>query len=217
MALCLVLVALMTLEVVRAAGSFTGDATEASSPLQTTLKQLGLTNCNLDMKSLAAIRENLPRKPTLISGADEDHSWTSTAELANWVKKNKKAMKKAEFIVRWPIGINQFGSLQRRVPLDTFIEKQMSAPESGLLFDSISKEAVEAAGIDIPSVLTDRGLDDIILSVGGKKKGLPFHNHAAAWQTVLSGRKLFLFLPPLPVQQENSSNDWSTPNIGFVC
>ena len=27
--------------------------------------------------------------------------------------------------------------------------------------------------------------------------GLPFHNHAAAWQRVVSGEKLFLFIPPI--------------------
>ena len=57
------------------------------------------------------------------------------------------------------------------------------------------------AGLDdrfaVPPLMHEAGLNDTILSVGAAGAGLPFHNHAAAWQSVVHGQKLFLLLPPL--------------------
>lgn len=49
------------------------------------------------------------------------------------------------------------------------------------------------------------GLDDVLLSIGPEGAGLPFHNHAAAWQGPIRGKKLFAFLPPLG---DDSATDW---------
>ena len=35
------------------------------------------------------------------------------------------------------------------------------------------------------------------LSIGASGVGLPWHNHEAAWEAVVHGRKLFLLLPPM--------------------
>lgn len=114
--------------------------------------------------------------------------------------------------VRWPIGINQFGSCERQVKsVSHFFETEMMKPDGGLLFDEISLASAQSAfGINESQANPFGGLsNDLILSVGGPEKGLPFHNHAAAWQTVISGRKLFLFLPPLPLNQTAVKGDWT--------
>ena len=66
----------------------------------------------------------------------------------------------------------------------------MERGDGGLLFDAVfDNETVE-----IPAIFHQRGLDELMVSVGSSGMGLPFHNHAAAWQRVVSGEKLFLFL-----------------------
>jgi hypothetical protein len=41
------------------------------------------------------------------------------------------------------------------------------------------------------------GMRATILSLAPTRVGLPFHNHGSAWETVIAGKKLILFIPPL--------------------
>ena len=94
---------------------------------------------------------------------------------------------------RWPGGGRQLGVLARRVSVRGFVG-EMARPEAGLLFDG---STVGVGGEwEIPSEVAKAGAVDSFLSVGGGGKGLPFHNHQAAWEAVVVGLKLFVLLEP---------------------
>ena len=111
-------------------------------------------------------------------------------------------------LVRWPGGANQLGILSRRASIEQYMGS-MGAPSAGLLFDSAVGEGVDW---DVPAELRRHGLNDTILSVGPDGVGLPFHNHASAWQTVVTGRKLFVLLPPM----STGEGSWIQHDEGFV-
>ena len=69
-----------------------------------------------------------------------------------------------------------------------------AAGREGLLFDS---SLGRGKYWETPPLFQAAGLNDTVVSVGAAGQGLPFHNHASAWQTVVIGRKAFLLLPPL--------------------
>ena len=49
-----------------------------------------------------------------------------------------------------------------------------------------------------PPVFRQRSLTQKVLSVGASGVGLAMHNHGEAWESVVVGAKLWLFLPPRP-------------------
>lgn len=56
----------------------------------------------------------------------------------------------------------------------------MHAAEGGLLFDHMATPE----GLDIPPIFEEAFLNETVLSIGAAGAGLPFHNHATAWQSV---------------------------------
>ena len=81
----------------------------------------------------------------------------------------------------------------------------------GVLFDSAPDSVLEAAdGLRAPAPLADAGLTSPVLSLGNSGSGLPFHNHGAAWLTVLAGKKLVVLLPPNPEGEERPQPGWQT-------
>lgn len=100
----------------------------------------------------------------------------------------------ARHSVRFPVGASQLGVLTRESTLRDFLDGR-AEPDAGLLFDSAPAQA--RSSVTLPAAIEALGLDEAIMSVGGTRRGLPFHNHAAAWQQVLLGRKLYFTLPAL--------------------
>ena len=165
------------------------------------------SGCNIVRRTQSRL---FPEEPTLFESTRD----TQFTMRINEIDSRSDRLRKT---VRWPIGINQFGSCERQVEsVSHFFENEMMKPDGGLLFDEIDLASAQVAfDINESQANPFGGLsNDLILSVGGPEKGLPFHNHAAAWQTVISGRKLFLFLPPLPLNQTTVKSDW-TPR--FAC
>eukprot|EP00039_Didymoeca_costata_P004070 m.71173 g.71173 ORF g.71173 m.71173 type:complete len:572 (+) comp12220_c0_seq1:163-1878(+) len=95
--------------------------------------------------------------------------------------------------VRWSAGANQVGPITRNSSLRSFVLGDLHFANSGLLFENVQA----SKSWKIPPIFKKTGLGQTILSVGSAGQGLPFHNHAYAWQSTVIGAKLFLFLPPL--------------------
>ena len=118
----------------------------------------------------------------------------------------------AERQARWAGGGNQFGILARNTAVSDYLAEMgtdEAAGREGLLFDSGVGQPGEW---DVPPLFAAAGLDDSVVSVGPAAQGLPFHNHATAWQTVVLGRKAFLLLPPLAVGE----GSWLRPEPYFT-
>eukprot|EP00041_Stephanoeca_diplocostata_P017721 m.363288 g.363288 ORF g.363288 m.363288 type:complete len:607 (-) comp20798_c0_seq9:408-2228(-) len=106
--------------------------------------------------------------------------------------------------VRWPLGANLVGLVERYTTIADFVTSEMHADDGGLLFDNLFGKGSggvsdgDNALASVPVQLQGLNLDEMHLSVGASRQGLPFHNHAAAWQTVVAGgAKLFLLFPPI--------------------
>eukprot|EP00040_Diaphanoeca_grandis_P030154 m.177793 g.177793 ORF g.177793 m.177793 type:complete len:589 (+) comp31910_c0_seq2:233-1999(+) len=157
------------------------------------LKSKGFYGCDIvetTATEFDASNEPLPPHPLIIRGATLNWNlqtrWSSPEALVSL-----HGIETRE--IRWPVGVNQFGLIRRNATVADYILSQMDQRNGGVLFDSM----LGKDGYQIPSRFKTNGVDEMLLSIGPSKLGLPFHNHAAAWQTVISGEKLFFFLPPL--------------------
>ena len=65
-------------------------------------------------------------------------------------------------------------------------------------------DAATAGGAELPSVNQLSSLqaaaNESVLSLGRSRSGLPFHSHGESWLALLRGQKLWLLLPPGPLQ-----------------
>ena len=65
-------------------------------------------------------------------------------------------------------------------------------------------EAATAGGAELPSVNQLSSLqaaaNESVLSLGRSRSGLPFHSHGESWLALLRGQKLWLLLPPGPLE-----------------
>lgn len=95
--------------------------------------------------------------------------------------------------------LTQVGLVRRRTTIEEYVNQYINGTsgDGGLLFDAAPPGLVPR----VAGVLGD--LDDSVLSIGPVGGGLPFHNHAAAWQGTIRGSKLFAFLPPLSRTKES--------------
>ena len=148
-------------------------------------------------------------QPLRIRGAAANWSaterWSSKVQFSELYGKNRRQ-------ARWAGGGNQFGILARSTTVQDYLAEmgtEEAAGREGLLFDRGLGEAHDWA---IPPMFARTGLNDTVVSVGAAGQGLPFHNHASAWQTVIVGRKVFLLLPPLST---NTSESWLRPEPWF--
>lgn len=76
----------------------------------------------------------------------------------------------------------------------------MQDPSAGLVF---TKLQLTDDGMDLtptPKPFATAGLTSMTTSFGGVGKGLPFHNHASAWQAVVVGAKRYAVLPQVPTE-----------------
>eukprot|EP01051_Picozoa_sp_SAG22_P022229 SAG22_NODE_5246_length_1054_cov_0.832461_1_plen_320_part_10 len=97
-------------------------------------------------------------------------------------------------LARWPTGGRQVGVLARPVTVRSFVAT-MPSPDSGLLFDG-STAGLAGGEWAIPELVAAAGAADPLISIGPSGRGLPFHNHQAAWEAVVVGAKLFVLFEP---------------------
>lgn len=133
-------------------------------------------------------------RPAVLTGLAE--GWSAPAA---WASKERFAAEhgQAERQARWAGAGNQFGILARRTSVGSYLEEmggQAAAGREGLLFDSAVGHGEHW---QLPALFERAGLADTVVSVGAVGQGLPLHNHASAWQTVVVGRKAYFLLPPL--------------------
>jgi hypothetical protein len=103
--------------------------------------------------------------------------------------------------IRLPAGQRQSGLLVRPGTVEELIVDGSNSfevgVERGLLLSRAPASIVRAThGMPPPDVLARANLNASVLSLGGIGSGLPFHNHGAAWLTVLVGKKLIVVSPP---------------------
>ena len=143
------------------------------------------------------------RLPVLITGAAA--AWPA---LQTWRNPHEFRLLPGTLLPRWPTGVRTFGVPVRSSPasLKQFINgMQDDDPSAGMLLDYV-RLGTFGAGTAwwSPAALTDEVANNdaaeaaghSMLSVGATRQGYPFHNHAAAWETVVVGYKLVLSFPP---------------------
>ena len=103
-------------------------------------------------------------------------------------------------LVRLPTGQRQSGLLVRNSTIRAFATEAGPADatlEPGIMLSRAPPTLVDATkGMVAPSPLGSANLSASVLSLASPGTGLPFHNHGAAWLTVLGGKKLVVLSPP---------------------
>eukprot|EP00035_Acanthoeca_spectabilis_P030449 m.476788 g.476788 ORF g.476788 m.476788 type:complete len:473 (-) comp41799_c0_seq1:27-1445(-) len=102
--------------------------------------------------------------------------------------------------VRLPTGQRQSGLLVRETTIREFADEstvRQDGVEPGVLLSRAPRSVLDATEQLLPpSPLAVANLSAGVLSIGSIGVGLPFHNHGAAWLTVLKGKKLVVLTPP---------------------
>ena len=88
------------------------------------------------------------------------------------------------------------------VELGAFLRNDSASAEGLLLFGRTAL-GVESGDWPIPGAFSRRNLTSPMLSAGPRGAGLALHNHGEAFEAVVVGAKLWLFLPPLPAPLES--------------
>jgi hypothetical protein len=161
----------------------------------------GLRECTL--RTLAAdgpasLRREMsaPDGPVRVTGLAED--WPALSAL-----QSPQAFRAypGRLLPRWPSGVRTLGLPVRAsaASLGEFIDG-MQDPAAGMLLDYVESGSFGAGSDWSPPgpLLDSEAADDehLMLSIGATGQGYPFHNHGAAWETVVIGHKLVLSFPP---------------------
>ena len=152
-----------------------------------------------------APRPGLLSRPVRIAGAAAQ--WPA---LAQWRNQSVFRSYPGTLLPRWPTGVRTVGVPLRSLPatLGSFVD-EMQHPSAGMLLDYVETGQFGAGTAWMlsppPPLLGPAGAEGghLMISVGATRQGYPFHNHLAAWETVVIGRKLVLSFPPslqLPAQ-----------------
>lgn len=106
----------------------------------------------------------------------------------------------ATALVRLPAGQRQSGLLVRNASVRAFASEAGPADgsvELGIMLSRAPAALIDATGgMLAPTPLEAANLTSSVLSLAAPGTGLPFHNHGAAWLTVLGGKKLAVLSPP---------------------
>jgi tetratricopeptide (TPR) repeat protein len=142
--------------------------------------------------------------PALLVGAS--NNWRANIVFADKFEFLKK-YGGVKVPVRWPAGAWTWGLIERIATVEEYV-KSMHEPEAGMLFGNACKVEesdqcaigyVPAGGRDWhgPAVMDDADTNEPGLSLAPSRRGLPWHNHESAWESVAVGKKLVLLLPPM--------------------
>lgn len=190
-------------------GQWRTDASTIELPAMTAAAVDELAAAALD---IAAFEADYLRgsRPLRLTGAAANwsagESWSTKARFS---KLHGDKQRQA----RWAGGGNQFGILARNTAVRDYLAEMGTAEAAGregLLFD---RSLGRGKYWGTPPVFEAAGLNDTVVSVGAAGQGLPFHNHASAWQTVVVGRKAFLLLPPL--SKDTAGGSWLRSEAWF--
>lgn len=142
-------------------------------------------------------------------------SWSSALERAQWERPAFLAAHGGSTAsVRLASGQRQAGLVVRRATVTQYAAEAragIAGGAEGVMFDRAPDSVLEAtSGLQGPAVLGNAGLTSPVLSLGKSGSGLPFHNHGAAWLTVLAGKKLVVLVPPASEDQRRPEPGWQT-------
>ena len=140
------------------------------------------------------------------------HSWPAVSNSTRcWSKARLRELADSVIHgVRWPVGQRAFGLVGVDCRLGSYLSSAMEgAAVSGgstgfgspLLFGRTNVGVTEEDWF-VPELFARRQLASRMLSVGPSGAGLALHNHGEAFEAVVVGRKLVLFLPPLPYARD---------------
>eukprot|EP00039_Didymoeca_costata_P032935 m.39950 g.39950 ORF g.39950 m.39950 type:complete len:462 (+) comp9612_c0_seq2:416-1801(+) len=134
--------------------------------------------------------------PVVLRGVGQEEKWPA---LKKWKNKNKFKSKYGNTVheTRWPFGARQVGILARNSTIGDFIDNMdNNYNHAGVMFSAANNSIIMDKEWGIPKLFGEV-LHSPLFSLSMSKEGLAFHNHGSAWESVVVGRKLFLFLPPL--------------------
>ena len=120
---------------------------------------------------------------------------------------------KANHAVRWPVGQRAFGLVGSECRLGAYLDSALefatpfSATAGSLLMFGRTSVGVDEVDWLVPDVFARRQVSSRVLSVGGSGAGLALHNHGEAFEAVVIGQKLVVFLPPLPYAHDMRAAD----------
>lgn len=143
--------------------------------------------------------------PVRIAGAA-----TRWPALAQWRNQSVFREYLGTLLPRWPTGVRTMGLPVRSSPatVGSFID-EMQHPAAGMLLDYVETGQFGAGTAWMssppPPLLGPAAAEGerLMISIGATRQGYPFHNHLAAFETVVIGRKLVLsFSPSLQLPAE---------------
>eukprot|EP01065_Artemidia_motanka_P019833 TRINITY_DN23716_c0_g1_i1.p1 TRINITY_DN23716_c0_g1~~TRINITY_DN23716_c0_g1_i1.p1 ORF type:complete len:508 (+),score=138.17 TRINITY_DN23716_c0_g1_i1:64-1587(+) len=171
--------------------------------LRKAVEAAGLSGCSVRRVAAASLSASEFRRQVIDSG--EPAVLTGVDPIGpqrdEWLDRDSLSKRWGDhhFRVRLSTGNNQVGAVERVVSLADYIPRMHEAG-SGLLFDQ-----GHDAGWTCPERFAESGLCQPVLSIGAAGTGLPLHNHNAAWETPVVGRKLVLLAEPA------SNTSWMPP------
>ena len=120
------------------------------------------------------------------------------------------------------MGYRPLGQIERTAPLREYVSGMAAGPTGGMVFGnpcSVSPSRRCSLGRDEPEVgshpdlqpFADLSSTKTHLSVAASRAGLPWHNHEASWEAIVTGEKLFLLHPPVSAS-DGSMEDFYLPS-----
>lgn len=141
--------------------------------------------------------------------------WSSTSSRGQWERPAfLDAHGSSAATVRLASGQRQSGLVVRSATVAQYaaeVRGDIQDGAEGFLFGPAPESVLTATdGLRAPTVFAEAGLTSPMLSLGRSGSGIPFHNHGAAWLTVLAGKKLVVLLPPAQEDQQRPQPGWQT-------
>jgi hypothetical protein len=177
----------------------------------------GVAQANLDQCTIArAARDSNEHggRPLLLPRLASGWPAVSNISTRRWSKARLRELAaSASHAVRWPVGQRAFGLVGAECRLDAYLDSAMgrtvqwSAAAGSLLMFGRTNVGVDELDWLVPERFARRQLSSRVLSVGGSTAGLALHNHGEAFEAVIIGNKLVVFLPPLPIKHGVRTTD----------
>lgn len=171
---------------------FTGCSQELELPAGSSLNGVGSTSgmtYEAFVENYASAGKPFVDHNNALGAEHSVHRWQSRAAFL-------KDQGKRVAEIRWPSGANVVGVISRKSSVLNYVKSGMHHAEGGLLFDHVPAPD----GLEVPQVFREALLNDTVLSVGAAGAGLPFHNHATAWQSVVYVYTFSNILAILPLE-----------------
>lgn len=181
--------------------------------------QAGLDKCTIVRAARDSNERGRPLLlPQLASG------WPAVSNSTRrWSKARLRELAdSANHAVRWPVGQRAFGLVSAECRLDAYLDSTMerSAPWPATAISSLmfgrTNVGVDEVDWMVPELFARRQLSSRILSVGRSGAGLGLHNHGEAFEAIIIGHKLVVFLPPLPSKFMRTTDATTTARLRLL-